>query len=317
MSGPAAGIPIVILAGSDLRRAPVPSQARHLEFVVAYKGAELRPGGRPLISHLVERVRASAGFGPVYVAGPRRIYEPLVDCPVIDTDGHLGENILAAVDCVRGHHGAASPLGLLACDVLPRPSEIAAMARLLTGGEGTLPALAVALIRAPQDLGVSQWKPRYRLRPHAGAEPVAFLPGHLGIIWPMHLRLGLVSRLLRLAYRERNRDYLRRRRGLVARILGTLLARDLLNLLRLQPPTLTYTVLRHGLGTFGAWRRGKLTLEGFAYGLGKVMVRRRYLHEHGPGCVRVVTSGLLSFATDLDTREEFLEVDKAVREGRA
>jgi hypothetical protein len=319
-------IPIVVLAGSDLKRGFRPAGAQGLTFLVAYKGADLKFGGRPLAGLLVERVRRSEAFGDVYLAGPRRIYDGIVDCPIIDTDGHIGENILAAVSHVRERHGEDARVAFIACDILPSADEIRRLAELLADGclvdpppprPGIPPpaALAISIVRAEEDLGASAWKPRYRVRPAPGAPPISVLPGHLGIAWPSRLRMGLLHRLFTLAYRERNRGYSTRTRAILLRILGTLLRRDLLNVLRLQPPTLTWSVLRHGLGTYGRWRRGDLDIEGFARGVGAVLVRRKHFRAEGARAVRVVTSDILSFAKDLDTVEECAELERRVAEG--
>jgi hypothetical protein len=316
-------IPIVVLAGSDRKMGFTPAAARGMTFVVGYKGADLRFGGRPLADLLVERVRRSGAFGEVYLAGPRRIYDGLVACPIIDTDGHIGENIQAAVRHIRGRHGDQARVALIACDILPSAGEIRELADLLADGcladpppsrPGARPpaALAISIIRADQDLGASSWKPKYGVRPAPGADPIPVLPGHLGIAWPSRLRMGLLHRLFSLAYRERNRGYSSRRRAILLRIVGTLLRRDLLNVLRLQPPTLTWSVLRHGLGTYSRWRRGTLDLEGFALGVGAVLVRRQHFRRERANAVRVVTSGLLSFAKDLDTVEECAELERRV-----
>jgi hypothetical protein len=324
-SGPGR-IPLVILAGSDLRRGFVPEGARDLHFVVAYKGAELSIGGRPLAQILSERIQASGAFGAIYLAGPRRVYAGLVDCEIIDTDGHLGENLQAAIGHVAEHHGPDPAVGFIACDVLPLAEEIAELAALLAadqeppaaaagGRVEEAPALAIALIHAGQELGVSAWKPKYLVRSAPGRELEPYLPAHLGIARPARLRTGLCYRLSSLVYRERNRGYSRRRRTIFFKILGTLIRRDLLNLFRLLPPTLTYTVLRHGLGTFARWRRGDLDLQGLAFGLAAVLVRRKHFRRRGAACVRVVTSHLVSFAKDLDTQEEVADLEQGVREG--
>lgn len=310
-------IPLVILAGSDRRAGPVPAEASNLHFVVGYKGACLRFGGRPLAQVLVERARKSKAFGEVYLSGPARVYQELVDCPVIDTDGHVGQNIRAAVNLVRERHGRRARLAFMACDILPEAEEIAELAdqltRLSAPGE-EIPALALSFIAAEAPLGASSWKPKYRIRTGPNAESHILLPGHLAVAWPARLRMGLLYRLLDLFYRERNKDYDQRRRAIIARILLTLLGRDFFNLIRLKPPTLTYTVLRHGLGTFMRWRRNQLDLEGLAHGCAAIIVRRRYFRRWRSRCVRIATTPLLSFAKDIDTEEELGEVAEKLKD---
>lgn len=321
MSNRGREIPIVVLAGSDRRPGPVPSGGEELHFVTGYKGAELRLGERCLAQLLVERLRASEAFAEIYLAGPARVYGDLVDCRVIDTDGHVGRNIQAAIEAVQRRHGKDTLVAFAACDILPEPGEIRELAAELTAASSVSksgleerPAFAMAIIVAKGALGASGWKPRYRLRPSRGSEPVSFLPGHLVVAWPARLRTGLVFRLLQLAYRERNREYGHRRREILLRMLGTLLRRDLLNLVRLKPPTLTYRVLRHGLGAFNRWRRGELDIEGLARCLGGILVRWKHFRSHGASCVRLVTSTLISFAKDIDTREELEELGRQIQD---
>jgi hypothetical protein len=122
--------------------------------------------------------------------------------------------------------------------------------------------------------------------------------------------MGLLYRLFFLGYRERNRAQERRPRAIFLSILGNLLLRDALNLFRLEAPTLTYNVVRHGLGTWFRWRRAELDLEGLAFGLGAVFVRRKHFRRWGSRCVRVITTKSMSFAKDIDTQEEFEELLK-------
>ena len=303
---------------------PIPPAGSDLHFIVGYKGAEIRWKGVPLVTELVSRLRQSGAVGEVFVAGPSRVFSSLTDSPVIDTDASVGQNIATAMAFLRSTGRAEGPVGFMACDVLPRADEIRELLEQLLGpGEaasaGPAPgpeavgeppaAMALPLIQAAQDLGASRWKPRYGIRPAPGEPAIPFLPGHLLVAWPSRLRLEIIYRLLSLAYRERNRDFSRRPRSIVARLLGTLLFRDLTNLLRLKFPLVTYMVLRHGLATFFRWRRGDLDLDGLARGLGAVLVRRKHFRRWGGGCIRLVASRHISFAKDIDTREELAEMD--------
>lgn len=308
-------IPLVILAGSDNRRGAVPAGADDFHFLVGYKGADLKIAGRPLIVILIERARASGAFGEVFVAGPKRIFGSLVDCPVIDTDGSVGDNIRCAIDGVCQSHGEDTRIAFLSCDVLPSPAELSElMAGLVVreGGEGfdSMPALAISLVLVPEEVGASVWKPKYVIRESEHEQPVAFYPSHLGVALPKKLRTGLLFRSIALVYRERNRDYEQRRKDIVFRLLGVLLWRDLNNLLRLHPPTLTYSAIRYGLGAFMAWRRNELTIEMLATAIEKVVVHRKYHRKPASGCVRIVVTPHMSLAKDIDTKEELDEVAK-------
>lgn len=311
-----ARVPLVILAGSDRRPGPVPPGAEGYHFVVGYKGAEIRVGERPLVEILLERIRHTSVFGETYLAGPRRVYEDLVDCPIIDTDSNISTNIRAAVEEVRARHGPDTRLAIISCDVLPSVEEIVDLAQELmtpdgqgSGGEGAdEAAVALSLVRVEDDLGASAWKPKYRIRPGPDEEPLSLLPGHLAVARPSRIRTGLFHSLVRLAYQQRNRDYDERRRNILLRFVGTLIWRDFLNIFRLSPPTLTYSVLRHGLGAFLSWRRGELTLDGLASAIGAVLVRRRFFRRYREQCVRLVVTSHTSFARDIDTQEEMQEL---------
>ena len=303
----------MILAGSDRRPGPVPRGVEGYRFVVGYKGAEIRIGDRPLVRVLLDRLRDAAVFGEIYLAGPRRVYEKLVDCTLIDTDGSVSDNIRAAVDAVHARHGSETRIAFISCDVLPTAEEIAVLmgAMLSTvpeegapAEEGDPAALTLSLVRVDEPLGASAWKPKYRIRPSPGSDPVPFLPGHVAVARPSRLRLGLFQRLVQLAYQERNRDYEHRRRTIVLHFVRSLLWRDFLNVFRLAPPTLTYSVLRRGLGAFLSWRRGELSLDGLGSAIGAVLVRRKHYRRLGGRSVRLVVTAHSSFARDIDTHEE-------------
>lgn len=312
-------VPLVILAGSDPRRGAVPAGGEGFHYLVGYKGADLKIGGRPLIVELISRCRQSDAFGDIYVAGPQRVFGEIVDCRVIDTDGSVGDNVQAAINGVTADCGQDSRIAFLSCDVLPTASELSElMAGLLVreGGEDvdSMPALAISLVTAPENLGASVWKPRYVIRSSDGDDPIPFLPSHLGVADPKKLRTGLLFRTIALVYRERNRDYEQRRRDMVVRLLGVLLWRDLMNVLRLHPPTLTYSAIRYGLGAFRAWQKKQLTIDELATAIEKMIVHRQYHRKPASGCVRIVITPHMSFAKDIDTKEELDEVASQYRE---
>ncbi len=305
-------VPLLILAGSDRRPGPVPAGADSFHFVAGYKGAEFLVEGRCLAAVLVERCRQSGAFEDVSIVGPTAVYRDLVDCPIVDTDGHVGINVRAGIRDVLERHGADSPVAVMACDVLPSVEEIASLASALAAPLAEGAAFCFPLIRAAEDLGASSWKPQYGVRPEVDAEPVAFLPGHLVVARPSQLRMGVLYRLLDLFYRERNRDYDERRRVIVLLVLWTLIKRDLSNLMRFAAPVLTWTVLRHGLRIFWLWRRGQLDFDSLARHASKLLVRRAVFRRLGPRAVRFVVSDALAFAKDVDTREELEEIGGTV-----
>ncbi|MEW6742459.1 MAG: hypothetical protein AB1486_06845 [Planctomycetota bacterium] len=313
-----AGIPIVILAGSDRRPAAVPRGAESYHFLVGYKGARVHLQGQPLVRLLEQRLRQSAILGDVYLAGPRAVFEGLVDCAIIDTDRDIGRNIRATVDYLRERHGPETPIAFIASDILPETQEIDALVRDLMVPPAPsvgpplpaqIPFFAWAMVHPEGALGASSWKPQYGIRPARDQPPLPFLPAHLAIIRPRYLRMRLLYRILQLAYEVRNRDFGHRRRVILTKLLWMLVRRDVANLFSLRAPTLTTTVLRHGLATISRWRKGVLDIEGLARGIAAVIVSRRLYRSCGAAAVRILVTPYLSFAKDLDTREEVTELE--------
>jgi len=294
-----APIPVTILGGSDRRPGQLPEERGDLHAIATYKGIGIRVQGRPIAAHLVERLRATPGFGPVAIAGPARAYGALeLGAELIDTDGSVADNLRAAIE----HHGArAEPLAVLACDVLPTTADLR---QLRAAYDADAPVgLWFPFVRVPKDperLGAFAWKPKYHIAPEPGAPPERILPGHLAIFHPSSLRLPLLYRLLSLAYSTRNRSVAHRKRVMLRAVLGMLLAEDLRRLARLRPPTLTATVVSSGLRLARLLRgpgveRGELELL-----IGRIFVRR---DAPVPG-IRHPFCDLVSLAEDVDTEEE-------------
>ena len=190
----------------------LPESGGALHPLATYKGVAIRIGGRPLVAWLVERLLASKGFGPVTIAGPAHVYEPLgLPARLLDTDASVAQNLRVAIEARE-----AGPLAVISCDVLP---SVAELAELRARYEEARPcALWFPLARVPKDtreLGAFAWKPEYSVVLDSG-ESVHILPGHLGILEPASLRLALVYRLFDAAYRTRNRS-LAYRRGVMLR----------------------------------------------------------------------------------------------------
>ena len=304
-------IPITILAGSDRKASRLPAQGRGLHPLAAYKGAAIQVSGRPLVAHLTERIAATEGFGPVTVAGPARIFEALaqkyrLDYAVVDTDSTVATNLRAAL---RAHgRAAAQPMAILACDVLPTPTELDAQRALYE--ELARPAVFFPLVRAPHEpvLGAFGWKPTYALAPETGAVPTPVLPGHLGILTPGALRLPLLFSLLDAAYRTRNRSVAYRRTTMALRVLGTLLGRDLTLLATLRAPTRTWTVLSRGMRLAAHLRDQTLDLPELQRLIADLFVRTAHRREHPGDAVRCPFVDTLSLAQDIDTMEEAVQV---------
>lgn len=302
----ASPVPLTILGGSDHRPAELPSEELHP--LGEYKGVGVRVGGRPLIEVLVERVARSRGFGPITIAGPRRVYEPLgLDATLLDTDASVAGNLRVAIE----HHVALheGPLAVLACDVLPGTDELDRL-REAQAAEPVPPALWFPFVRVPSDpdeLGAFGWKPTYRMiPPSADAEraPVAILPSHLCIFEPRALRLGLLYRLMDLAYETRNHSVGYRRRVILRRVLTSLLGRDLSKLVRLRAPVVTITVLRSGLRLARRLRSGAIEIEELEQLIGRIFLDPLRQATLGLGGIRYPITDVTSLAKDVDTVEE-------------
>jgi hypothetical protein len=308
-------IPITILGGSDRKRSRLPDRARGMHPLAAYKGAALRIAGEPLALVLARRLLDSGGFGPVAIAGPSRIFEPLVrelwrpesgPAPVvIDTDSTVAMNLRAAIRHHESHHDG--PLGILACDVLPTAVELAELRERFEAARPV--ALWLPFIQSPPDpdqLGAFAWKPKYRIVPAEpeleGEEPVPILPGHLGILKPARLRLRLLFGLMDAAYRTRNRPVASRRWAMLWRVSGSLLLADLLQLLRLRPPTRTVSVVAAGLRISAALRSKELNAADLERIIADVFLHHEYRRLERPIALPILTT--LTLAEDIDTAEE-------------
>jgi hypothetical protein len=298
-------LPIVILAGSDGRPAELPAEGRDRHPLSGYKGADVRIAGRPLIEASIGRLAASGVFDPIYVVGPASRYASLGSrAVVVDADGPVGENLRAGLEAVQRAHPGRS-MALTTCDVLP---DRGALRSAIEDYARHAPcALWCGLVRVPADrarLGVSTWKPTYRIRVDGGAPPVPFLPGHLAIVDPAALRLSFVYRVIQVGYRTRNRSIGARRGEMVRGVLFELLAQDLRNLIALRVPTLTWSVLAAGIGAAAGLKAGTITLAGLERALERILVSRRYRRRHAGRAVRVPLIDALSLALDIDTEEE-------------
>lgn len=308
--------PLVVLAGGEApaaRRAGT-DESRHplagYNPLTGYKGAALRIEGRPLVCSVLERLAASQCFSELYLAGPARIFAPLADgARLIDCDGRLDFNLHAAFRAVRERH-PHGPIGFFTCDVLPEPDTL----------RGAMEQYAAAapcdaffpLVEAPEDpeeLGTSAWKPRYRMRPDAHSEPCTILPGHLVIVDPDALRLGLVFRLLALSYRTRNWPVQERGLTILRGVLGHALREDFRHLRALRLPELTAALLADGVAVAMGLKSGTMTRERLTRAARRVVVnyshRRRYPERriHMP----ILGRDALSLARDIDTEEEARE----------
>ena len=302
--------PLVLLAGSDSRPARLTDAGRGYRALTGYKSAELRIEGRPLARCILDRLADSGRFSDLYVAGPARVYAELVSgARLVDCDDRLEENLRAAFEAVREDH-PHGPIAFLASDVLP---EVETIRTVMDRYSDEAPCdVFFPLVEVPDDaseLGPSEWKPRYMLRPDAAAEPRALLPGHLVIIDPDALRIGLVYRLLALSYRTRNRPIGGRGLAMLRGVLMHALREDLRQLFTLGLPDLTAALIADGATVMMGLKSGNMIRERLERAARRVVVssghRRRYPRRR----VRLpFFADALSLARDIDTEEEAREI---------
>jgi len=302
-------VPLIILAGSDPEPAALPEAGANLHPLKGAKGMDLRIGGRPIIDLLLDRVKESGCFEPIYIAGPVRVYgESRNGARVIDTDSTFGKNIEASVMAVAPE----SPDGVVAvttCDILPEGDELR---RLMEDYYEHAPLdFWAPLILAPErqaEMGASAWKPKYRIQPTPDAEPAILLPGHLVMADTNAVRLPLVFRIFDLAYRSRNRGVLYRLGLIVTHIFLGLVVQDIKRILTFRLPDLTATVITNGVMMGFHLKDGVVTSEEMAERLRRIFVsykhRKRYPNRKG----RLPLMHALSMARDIDTEEEALEI---------
>jgi hypothetical protein len=308
---------VVILAGSDRRPSELPETGRDKHPLLGYKGVDVRIGGRPIVAVVADRLRASGGVGPIYVAGPLAHFRDRVPgATLIEADGTFGDNIRRAIEQVGAEH-AGSPVAFTVCDILP---DADALGRIFAEYERQAPCdLFFPFVRAPRDpaaLGAAAWKPSYLVVERPGDPPTRVLPGHLAVADPGALRLDFVYRLIEIGYRTRNRPIGQRRSAMTRGVVGALLARDLRLLLDFEAPTLTWTVLTAGLSAARKLRAGTVTREELEDALRRVFVSRRHRLRFPERRVRLPIVDELSLALDIDTEEEALQFGGELGAGR-
>ena len=306
-------IPLVILAGADRRPAKLPEQGRDKHPLVGYKSVDVRIDGRTLIETVVERLEASGGFFPIYIAGPREIYQRFAgNARLIHTDGSFGQNVRASIEHVQVDH-PDSPVGVTVCDILPEPETLD---RLLANYAEHAPCdLGAPMVRSPkrpEKLGASAWKPAYGIVPEHEEAPVRVLPGHLVVGDPKALRLKFVYRLIDLGYSTRNRSIESRRGEMIRGVLAEMLMHDLGLIARFRLPTFTWSVMRAAIPAAKLLRQGTITQRRLEETTRRVFVKQRHRWAHPERRVVVPIVDALSMARDIDTEEEAAELGGSV-----
>ena len=300
-------MPMIVLGGSDARSGAVPRDMSADQMLGGFKGARPLPWGRCMAAELIERIRGTDRFEAPLLVGPRRIYQDLVDVDIVDVEGNLASTLQETIEAIHRRFDMDAPVAITSCDILPTAEEFC----LLLDG-AYLPhqdsLFWGQLVAAPREaMGVSAWKPSYQFRPDADHPQQNMYPGHLVIARPNALRLTLTVQLLRLAYRHRNRQLRQRHFRLAMGGLWRLIQEDLRNLLAFQLPTMTVSIMYHGLSAYAKYRRGKATVADFERAVGRAFLHRKYHHQAHDRPVVFSVSPLVSFAKDIDTVGEFEE----------
>lgn len=306
--------PVLLLAGRDRGTTHLPEKGKDHHLLKGYKSLELKVDGKPLIAELAGRLLATGGFGPVWIAGPAHLYQPLIDdgplagAHLVDTDSDFGRNLEAGVETtVAAHPG--QPLAVLTSDILPEARDLELA--LEDYRQASPCDFWMCEIRIPPDLGKlghSAWKPKYHLRPKGESQGIPTLPGHLVIVDPEVIRLHLVYKIFDLAYRTRNRAIGNRRWAIVRGALAVLFSEDWQRLLRGRPPTVMLQMLYHGLALGAKLRTGAVAQEELEERLRIIWVDDRHRARHRERRGRVAILDALTLARDIDTVEEAREI---------
>lgn len=302
-------IPLIVLSGSDPAPAALPEEGAKLHPIQGPKGIALKMGGRPLIDLLLEPLKESGCFGPIYIAGPASEYgESRQGCQVIDTNSGFGANIAAALEVVVPQ-SSDGVVALTTCDILPTEDELR---DLMSDYFSRAPIdFWFPLIETPDEpdqLGASFWKPKYQVVEEPGGEPVSFLPGHLIVVDTVAARVPLVVRAFDLAYKTRNRPILYRLVVMVSGVLAGLLRHDLKHLLSFRLPTMTFSVVYNGVMLALELRKGDSTADQLAARLEKSFAHYRHRRKYPERVGRLALMQGLSLAKDFDTQEEAAEI---------
>lgn len=307
-------LPLVLLAGRDRRPAAgLPEEGREQHRLKGYKAMEVEIAGRPLIAHLLERLRASRAFDPIFLAGPERVYGALAgEVRLVDTDGDFGDNIRAGVEAVTaaGFEAAA----VATSDVLPDPQELTAAVDDLERHRPWDFWMLQCRVHDRRALGTSAWKPEYLIVPEGEREAVATVPGHLVAADLKALRLDILYELLELAYRTRNQPVGPRRSKIVRGFLSRLLREDLHRLVTLRRPGVSWDMLWHCLIVVRKLATTGCPQREMEDRLRRVFVRWGHRRRHPERRARVMVADLLSFGRDIDTEEEAREIAHQLEE---
>ena len=300
-------LPILILAGSDPQPGPAPAELTQNDMLSGFKAVYRLPSGVPLISELIDRFQRSGRFEQPILIGPRRVYEGIVDCEIIDVEGNLATTLQHTHKFITHRFHPLDAVAISACDILPTPEEIRLL--LETNYDPNEDAqFWWQLVEAESSaLGPSGWKQSYRLRPEEDQPLKNLYPGHLVIARVGALRIRVVNSVLQIAYWYRNRDLRTRYIQLAAEAFRRLLVEDLRSLTSLRLPLFSFSIPFRGLMGYYKFLREQLSLREFEHHVSKTLVRRAFQNSGHGRPVRFTVTNILAFAKDIDTKAELAE----------
>ena len=301
-------LPLLILAGSDPHSGPAPTGMTQDDMLSGFKAAQPLARGSTLIGELISRFNQSGRFEPPILIGPRRIYEDIVDCEIVDVEGSLATTLTHTYQFMKRRFHHQDPVAISACDILPTGDEIRGL--LETNYDLNADAcLWWQLINAdPDTLNASSWKRSYRMRREDNEPLMPLYPGHLVVIRVGALRMRVINSILQIAYWYRNRDLRTRHIQLAAESFRRLLAEDLRSLASLKLPLFSVSIPFRGLSAYYKMVRKQLTLHDLEDLVSGTIVRRAFRRSAQGRPVRVTVTDIMAFAKDIDTKAEFAEV---------
>ena len=299
-------LPILILAGGNDQPGTIPSGFNADDVLRGFKGAMTHPSGRCIAAELAQRVRDSERFQEPIVVGPRRVYQDLVDCEIVDTAGNLLSTINAFSQLLNARF-PERPVAVSACDILPTAADFRELMDTSYAPYANSGLWWQLIDATPEEMGVSGWKPSYPMRMAPGEPLLNLYPGHLLVLRSDTIRLESFNRFLMLAYRFRNRSVYERMIRITLRALWLWLADDLRRIASFRWPgrlvACPYGIFRSYL----RYRRDQFTVSGLAEELTRqIMVPDRIRGLDYP--VALAVTRIRSFAKDIDTRPELEEI---------
>jgi hypothetical protein len=304
---------MLLLAGRDHGTTNLPEAGREHRVLRGYKSMELIIAGKPLMVHLIERLRATGAFDPIFIAGPAKVHGELQDMArIVDTDGNFGENIQLGLAAMRAQCPESSLVACMTSDLLPDPDELQLLVDDFHRHQPLDFWYNLCRAEPEQSFGTSSWKPKYLVRPEGEETAIPTLPGHLVIANPDALYTDFIYPLFERAYRTRNRPAWRRLEVLW-KAFTALFLKDLRRALTCRVPDVIWGMVGHGIPLIYKI----ITPNGIAQHemedrLRRMWVRTSHRWRHPKRRGRIAIYATPSFARDIDTEEEAREITQRV-----